>query len=69
MDEDPVCGTAHCLVGPYWAAKKSLESVFMARMASKRGGDLRVTVDAAKDPDFIKLAGELRTVSKGELFL
>ena len=43
VDEDPVCGSAHCALGPYWQSKLG-KSKFLARVASPRGGDVRVAV-------------------------
>ena len=43
IDEDPVTGSAHCVLAPYWAkrlGKKTLE----ARQISARGGALRCTL-------------------------
>lgn len=37
--EDPVCGSGHCHIIPYWAAKTG-KSEFVARQASPRGGTL-----------------------------
>lgn len=37
--EDPVCGSGHCHVIPYWA-KRSGKTEFMAQQASQRGGVL-----------------------------
>ena len=36
VDEDPVCGSAHCALGPYWASKLGKSDLF-ARAASARG--------------------------------
>ena len=47
VDEDPVCGSAHCALGPYWAGKLG-KSKLLARVASSRGGDVRVAVDGER---------------------
>ena len=39
IDEDPVTGSAHCTVIPYWAARLGKDSLH-ARQVSARGGDL-----------------------------
>ena len=39
IDEDPVTGSAHCTIIPYWAAKLGKDSLH-ARQVSARGGDL-----------------------------
>ena len=37
--EDPVTGSAHCTLGPYWAARLGKSSL-TAKQLSARGGDL-----------------------------
>jgi predicted PhzF superfamily epimerase YddE/YHI9 len=39
IDEDPVTGSAHCLLIPYWAGRQC-KSWFEARQVSARGGEL-----------------------------
>lgn len=39
IPEDPVTGSAHCELAPYWAAKLGKQSL-NARQVSKRGGDI-----------------------------
>jgi len=39
VPEDPVTGSAHCALTPYWAARLGKNSL-VARQLSKRGGDL-----------------------------
>ncbi|XP_035222460.1 phenazine biosynthesis-like domain-containing protein 2 [Stegodyphus dumicola] len=41
VSEDPVCGSIHCALGPYWA-KVLQKNVLYARQCSSRGGDLLV---------------------------
>jgi len=67
IPEDPVCGTAHTLSTPYWMATKGLSGVVNARQVSSRGGDIRIEFDVTEQR--IKLAGKVRTVSQGELFV
>jgi len=67
VPEDPVCGTAHTLSTPYWIATKELSGVVNAKQVSARGGDLKIQFDVAEQR--IKLAGQVKTVSKGELFV
>ena len=57
IDEDPVTGSAHCTLGPYWAAKMN-QNKFTAYQASQRGGIVQVE---AKD-DRILLRGSAVTV-------
>jgi PhzF family phenazine biosynthesis protein len=39
VPEDPVTGSAHCALTPYWAARLGKDSL-LARQVSKRGGEL-----------------------------
>jgi len=60
--EDPVTGSAHCALGPYWEAKLG-KSGFTAFQASARGGVVKVRVTG----DRILLGGQAVTVLRGEL--
>jgi len=62
VDEDPVTGSAHCALAPYWAPRLG-KTEFMAYQASPRGGVLRVTLAG----DRVRLAGRAVTVFRGEL--
>lgn len=62
IKEDPVTGSAHCSLGPYWA-KKLHKNEFLAYQASKRGGIVKVRVDG----DRVGLSGQAVIVLKGEL--
>jgi PhzF family phenazine biosynthesis protein len=52
IDEDPVTGSAHCVLTPYWA-KRLGRNEFRARQISARGGDLVCTLRG----DRVTLAG------------
>jgi PhzF family phenazine biosynthesis protein len=62
IDEDPVTGSAHCCLAPYWSQRLK-KNEFTAFQASPRGGILRVRLDG----DRVKLAGRAVTVLRGEL--
>jgi PhzF family phenazine biosynthesis protein len=62
LTEDSVTGSAHCLLGPFWAERLG-RPVLQARQASARGGDLRVEVRG----DRVLLAGRAVTVLRAEL--
>jgi PhzF family phenazine biosynthesis protein len=63
VDEDPVTGSAHCTLGPYWQARLG-RSGFLAWQASARGGAVRVRVEGER----VKLGGQAVTVLRGQLF-
>lgn len=62
IDEDPVCGSAHCALAPIWAQKLG-KTEFVARQVSERGGLLRVRLEG----DRVKIAGRAVTVLRGEV--
>jgi predicted PhzF superfamily epimerase YddE/YHI9 len=47
IPEDPVTGSAHCMLAPYWAARLG-KSAFRAFQASRRGGELGVRLSGAR---------------------
>lgn len=62
VPEDPVTGSAHCAIGPYWAQRLGLEIV-SCYQASARGGHVEVHVRG----DRVNLVGRAMTVARGEL--
>lgn len=64
IDEDPVTGSAHALLTPYWAQRLG-RSEFTAYQASARGGYLGCRLDG----DRSVLSGQCRTVIEGQFFL
>ncbi len=62
VSEDPVTGSAHCVLATYWN-KKLNKTSFRAYQASKRGGEIEVTLVG----DRVKLSGYAVTVFKSEL--
>lgn len=62
IDEDPVTGSSHCALGPYWMARLG-KPEFTAYQASPRGGVVRVRVAG----DRVILGGQAVTVLRGEL--
>jgi PhzF family phenazine biosynthesis protein len=62
IDEDPVTGSAHCALGPYWADQLGKQEL-TGYQASARGGVVRVRVDGVR----AHLAGRAITVAQGEL--
>ena len=62
IDEDPVTGSTHCALGPYWQSRLG-KGKFAARQLSARGGELRVRVDG----DRVRIAGQAVTVMRATL--
>jgi predicted PhzF superfamily epimerase YddE/YHI9 len=62
VDEDPVTGSAHCALAPFWAPRLGKVS-FRAWQASARGGALGVELAG----DRVWLSGRAVTVLRGEL--
>lgn len=64
VDEDPVTGSAHCLLTPFWAERLGRDT-FSAYQASARGGYLGCRLDG----DRAVLTGRCRTVIEGRFAL
>ncbi|HUI40748.1 MAG TPA: PhzF family phenazine biosynthesis protein [Terriglobia bacterium] len=62
IDEDPVTGSAHCVLAPYWARKLGRPTL-TGYQASARGGVVLVRLDG----DRVRLGGRAVTVLRGEL--
>ncbi len=62
VDEDPVTGSAHCCLGPFWAQRLGKGSL-RAYQASRRGGSVRVEVLG----DRVRIGGRAVTVFSGRL--
>jgi PhzF family phenazine biosynthesis protein len=62
VDEDPVTGSAHSALTPYWSGRLGRAS-FVARQVSARGGELRVRLEGER----VRIAGQAVTVLEGNL--
>ncbi len=60
--EDPVTGSAHCQLAPYWADRLG-KNVLSARQVSKRGGDMGCEVRS----DRVLISGRAVTVMEAEI--
>ncbi|KAK1431610.1 hypothetical protein QVD17_08088 [Tagetes erecta] len=66
IDEDPVCGSAHCALAAYWHEKLG-KCDFVAYQASPRSGVLHVHID--KENQRVRLRGKATTVMEGSLLV
>ncbi|HAX92855.1 MAG TPA: hypothetical protein DCY25_02720 [Bacteroidales bacterium] len=64
INEDPVTGSAHCALVPFWN-KKTGKQGFTSHQVSPRGGILKVSLHG----DRVEIAGQAVTIFKGELTL
>jgi PhzF family phenazine biosynthesis protein len=64
IDEDPVTGSAHCLLTPYWVQRLGRDS-FTAYQASARGGQINCRLAGER----ALLGGQCITVIEGAFFL
>jgi PhzF family phenazine biosynthesis protein len=62
INEDPVTGSAHCVLAPYWCRKLGKDSL-IAYQASERGGRLDLRLSESR----VRLSGTAHTVFRGEL--
>ena len=64
VNEDPVTGSAHCTLIPYWAERLGKNELF-ARQVSARGGELFCELRG----DRVKIAGDAVLYLKGEIYV
>lgn len=64
VDEDPVTGSAHCLLTPFWAQRLG-KTKLSAVQASARGGHIGCRLEG----DRVILTGACRTVIEGQFIL
>lgn len=62
INEDPVTGSAHCALSPFWS-KRLGRAQLTGYQASARGGIVRVQLDGER----VHLGGQAVTVARGEL--
>ena len=64
INEDPVTGSAHCCLGPFWRSRLN-KTEFVAYQASARGGVVRVRLEG----DRVRLGGQAVTVFRAALLV
>lgn len=64
IDEDPVTGSAHCALTPFWS-KRTGKNDLNSHQISKREGILRVSLKG----DRVEISGQAKTIFKAELFV
>jgi len=64
VDEDPVTGSAHCTLVPYWAERLGKTELY-ARQISSRGGELFCELRG----DRVRMAGNAVMYMKGEIYV
>lgn len=64
VDEDPVTGSSHCMLTPYWA-KRLNKTQMQAQQVSARGGALHCQLDG----DRVRISGRAVRYMKGEILL
>ena len=62
INEDPVTGSAHCCLGPFWQGRLK-KTEFVAYQASLRGGVVRVRLSENR----VLIGGQAVTIFRGEL--
>jgi PhzF family phenazine biosynthesis protein len=62
VPEDPVTGSAHCCLGPYWSVRLGKDDL-VGHQVSARGGIVRVEVRGER----VRLGGKAVTVLRGDL--
>jgi predicted PhzF superfamily epimerase YddE/YHI9 len=64
IDEDPVTGSTHCMLVPYWAERLG-RTTLSAFQCSARGGELLCRLEGER----VKIAGHARHIASGQLML
>ncbi|MCC5825292.1 PhzF family phenazine biosynthesis protein [Alkalimonas sp.] len=64
VNEDPVTGSAHCQLAPYWAERLQKQQL-LAKQLSKRGGEVHCALQGSR----VLLSGQARTYLQGQLLL
>jgi PhzF family phenazine biosynthesis protein len=64
VDEDPVTGSAHCALTPYWSQRVG-RTELLGYQASKRGGYVRVRLEGER----VKLGGQAVTIFRAMLLV
>jgi Predicted epimerase, PhzC/PhzF homolog len=64
VQEDPVCGSGHCHIVPYWAERLGKDEI-VAYQASRRGGTIYCRVAGEK----IFMAGKAALYSEAEIYI
>jgi PhzF family phenazine biosynthesis protein len=62
VDEDPVTGSAHCVLAPFWCGRLG-RAELIGYQASRRGGSVRVAAAGER----VTIAGDAVTVMRGTL--
>jgi PhzF family phenazine biosynthesis protein len=68
IDEDPVTGSAHSSLAPYWQAKLG-KADMLAKQISARGGILRVRCETTDGTGRVYISGQAVSVLQGQLLL
>ena len=64
INEDPVTGSAHCSLAPFWHSKTG-KSEFISHQVSKREGIMKVSLRN----DRVEISGRATTIFKADLFV
>jgi PhzF family phenazine biosynthesis protein len=64
INEDPVTGSAHCALAPFWYGKTG-KSDFISHQVSKRSGILKVSYKGER----VEVSGQAKTIFKADLFV
>jgi PhzF family phenazine biosynthesis protein len=64
INEDPVTGSAHCALTPFWSDKTGQKD-FISHQVSKREGVLKVSLKGER----VEISGQARTIFKADLFV
>ena len=64
IPEDPVTGSAHCTLAPFWGARLGKREM-QAKQVSPRGGELEVALDGER----VLISGKCALFMKGSIYV
>jgi PhzF family phenazine biosynthesis protein len=64
INEDPVTGSAHCALVPFWSIKTG-KTAFVSHQVSKREGVLRVSLKSER----VEISGQAKTIFMAEIYV
>ncbi len=64
IDEDPVTGSAHCLLTPYWSMKTGRQQFKAIQWSARKGW-----LDCSLVGDRVRMSGRAALFLKGEIYI
>ena len=69
IPEDPVTGSAHTVLGPYWSGALNKKEMLAKQCYPGRGGQIRVDLSRTHEDGKVRISGESAIVLEGMFHL